>query len=105
MSATPTALRGTLVWCDDDPFLVGEAKAFRHESDGLVIVQDGKITAAGSYDKLKSELPTGTEVTDYRGHLIAPGFIDTHIHFVQTGHHRRAGQAIAGLAGSLHLSG
>ena len=38
----------------DDPFLVGAAKAFRHEPDGLVIVHDGKIVAAGVYDALKN---------------------------------------------------
>ncbi len=81
----PIALRGALVWCEDDPFLSSEEQAFRHEADGLVICRDGKIAAAGSYASLKGELPPDIAVADYRGHLIAPGFIDTHIHFVQTG--------------------
>jgi guanine deaminase len=82
---TPTALRGTLVWCADDPFLAGATKAFRHEPDGLVIVHDGKIVAAGGYDALKTFLPADAVVTEYRDCLITPGFVDTHIHFVQTG--------------------
>jgi guanine deaminase len=82
---TPTALRGTLVWCADDPFLAGAAKAFRHEPDGLVIIHDGKIVAAGGYDALKTFLPADAVVTEYRDCLITPGFVDTHIHFVQTG--------------------
>ena len=85
MSATPTALRGTLVWCEDDPFLVGATKAFRYETDGLVIVRDGKIAAVGSYASLKAEVPPDVTIADYSGHLIAPGFVDTHVHFVQTG--------------------
>ncbi len=85
MTAAPTALRGPLVWCEDDPFLTGEALAFRYESDGLVIVRDGKIAAAGPYGRLKNALPAGAVVADHRDHLIAPGFVDTHIHFVQTG--------------------
>jgi guanine deaminase len=85
MSTTPTALRGTLVWCEDDPFLVGGVKAFRYQRDGLVIVHDGKIVAAGGYDALKAYLPENAVVADHRDCLIAPGFVDTHIHFVQTG--------------------
>src|SRR5262245_30670792 len=79
---TSVALRGTLVWCQDDPFLVGEAKAFRQEPDGLVIVHDGKIVAAGRYEALKTYIPADTAVAEYRDCLIAPGFVDTHIHFV-----------------------
>ena len=30
-------------------------------------------------------LPAGTQVAHYEGCLIAPGFIDTHVHYVQTG--------------------
>src|SRR5690606_17031388 len=32
-----------------------------------------------------SSLPAGTEVTEYPDALITPGFIDTHIHYPQTG--------------------
>ncbi len=34
---------------------------------------------------LQAELPPNAELADYSGCLIAPGFIDTHIHYVQTG--------------------
>ena len=40
-----TALRGTLIYCRDDPFLGDPAKAFVHEPDGLVICRDGLIAA------------------------------------------------------------
>jgi guanine deaminase len=62
-----------------------EKKAFVHEPDGLVICRDGAIQAVGPFATLKFELPPEAEVADYSGCLITPGFIDTHIHYVQTG--------------------
>jgi guanine deaminase len=79
------AIRGTLVFCRDDPFLTDPRTAFVHEPDGLVICRNGMIKAVGSYGALRSELPPNANVADYSGCLIAPGFIDTHIHYVQTG--------------------
>jgi guanine deaminase len=80
-----TALRGALIFCRDDPFLGDPQKAFVHEPDGLVICRNGLIAKVGPYATLKAELPAGAAVDDYSGSLIAPGFIDTHIHYVQTG--------------------
>ena len=84
-AGTVIAVRGTLVSCRDDPFLVGPQAALLHEPDGLVICRDGVITAAGSYASLRATLPPGAEVADHSGCLLVPGFIDTHIHYVQTG--------------------
>jgi guanine deaminase len=83
--ASITALRGSLVFCRDDPFLTDPKKAFVHEPDGLLICRDGVIQALGPFATLKFELPPEAEVADYSGCLITPGFIDTHIHYVQTG--------------------
>lgn len=80
-----SALRGTLIFCRDDPFLADPNKAFVCEPDGLVICRDGVIEAVGAYAALKSQLPAHGDIADYSGCLIAPGFIDTHIHYVQTG--------------------
>jgi guanine deaminase len=79
------AVRGTLIYCRDDPFLTDPGKAFVHEPDGLVIFRDGLIRAVGPYAALKAQLPLDTDLADYSGCLIAPGFVDTHIHYVQTG--------------------
>ena len=79
------AIRGTLIFCRDDPFLTDPRTAFVHEPDGLVICRNGMIEAVGPYGALRSELPPNANVADYSGCLIAPGFIDTHIHYVQTG--------------------
>jgi guanine deaminase len=79
-----TALRGTIVTCRDDPFLTDPATAFAVETDGLVICRDGRVAAVGAARELISTLPQAS-ITDYSGCLIVPGFIDTHVHYVQTG--------------------
>jgi guanine deaminase len=79
------ALRGGLVYCRDDPFLTDPGTAFVHEADGLVICRDGLIVASGAFNQVQAQLPPDAIVDDYTGCLIAPGFIDTHIHYVQTG--------------------
>jgi len=80
-----TVLRGTIITCHDDPFLTDPAKALRVETDGLVICRNGIIEAVGAAVDLLSSVPVGTPVATYPGCLIAPGFIDTHVHYVQTG--------------------
>jgi guanine deaminase len=83
-NASLSAVRGTLIYCRDDPFLTEPRTAFVHEPDGVVICRDGLIEAIGPYDSLRPELPPNANVADYSGCLIAPGFIDTHVHYVQT---------------------
>ncbi|NWG26377.1 MAG: guanine deaminase [Pseudorhodoplanes sp.] len=80
-----TDIRGTLVSCRDDPFLTDPQRAFVHEPDGLVVCRGGTIEAVGPYASLKPSLPPHAVIADYSGCLIAPGFIDTHVHYVQTG--------------------
>jgi guanine deaminase len=79
-----TALRGTIVTCRDDPFLTDPAKAFAIETDGIVICHGGVVQTVGPASALLGTVPAD-RVTDYSGCLIAPGFIDTHVHYVQTG--------------------
>ncbi|MEU4088715.1 guanine deaminase [Streptomyces aureus] len=85
MSSAVTAVRGPLVSFVDDPFLSSREDAFVYESDGLLICEDGVITAAGDHGALRGRLPAGVEPVHYPDHVICPGFIDTHIHYVQTG--------------------
>jgi len=84
-SSTITALRGTLVTFTGDPFLVNPGSAFVHEPDGLIVCRDGIIEAVGPYDSVRSTLPKDVPITDYSGCIISAGFIDTHVHYVQTG--------------------
>jgi guanine deaminase len=77
------ALRGTLVDFTADPHLAGAA-AMRHVEDGLLVIRDGLIEAAGPARDLLQTLPGGTPVTDQRGKILMPGFVDAHIHYPQT---------------------
>lgn len=76
------AYRASLLHFRADPAFDDGAALF-HE-DGLLIVEDGRIQAAGDYAALAPTLPAGLEPVDYRGKLIVPGFIDTHLHYPQT---------------------
>ena len=76
------AYRGSLLHFLADPAFSDESHDW-HE-DGLLIVADGKVQAAGDYASLHATLPPGTEVHDYSGKLLMPGFIDTHVHYPQT---------------------
>lgn len=82
-SSLKIALRGPALTFVDDPFIVGDVAAMKYESDGLVLIDQGQITAFGSYADLQDQLK-GYVVTHYPDSLILPGFIDTHVHYPQT---------------------
>jgi guanine deaminase len=73
------------VWLRDDPFLTDPATAFVHEPDGVIVCRDGLIEAVGDARTVLATLSEPVEVTAYPGCVICPGFIDTHVHYVQTG--------------------
>jgi guanine deaminase len=81
-SAAVQAYRASVLHFSNDPAF--HQHAYEWHEDGLLIIQDGKVVAAGDYTQLKNSLPQTTDVHDYRGKLIVPGFIDTHIHYPQT---------------------
>ncbi|MHB1373596.1 MAG: guanine deaminase [Thauera sp.] len=76
------AVRGEVVHFLADP--AHDARALEHFADGLLIVRDGHVAECGPAGALLPKLPADAEVTDYRGKLILPGFIDTHVHYPQT---------------------
>jgi len=77
------AFRGEIVDFVGDPATLGNS-ALRHHPDGVLVVRDGRIAAAGPANATLRTLPRGAAVTDYRGKLIVPGFVDTHVHYAQT---------------------
>jgi guanine deaminase len=81
-SPTLHAYRAGILHFTADPAF--DDKSYAWHEDGLLIVEDGRVRAAGEYAQLRATLPEGTPVQDYRGKLIVPGFIDTHIHYPQT---------------------
>ncbi len=78
-----TAYRASILHFVDDPDISGDA-AHEYFDDGLLIVANGRVQQLGDALMLLPKLPPDAVVVDYRGRLILPGFIDTHMHFAQT---------------------
>jgi guanine deaminase len=76
------AIRGSVLHFLDDPVAGGTSYEFH--ADGLLIVEDGHISKIGSAPELLPQLDPQITLTDCTGKLILPGFIDAHVHFVQT---------------------
>ncbi len=76
------AVRGEILHFLADP--AHDARALEHFADGLLILRDGHVAKCGPASALLPRLPADAAVIDYRGKLILPGFIDTHVHYPQT---------------------
>ncbi|WP_458524640.1 guanine deaminase [Onishia taeanensis] len=82
---TVRVLRGPLLRFLDDP---GEDDrpaegSVEYLEDAALWLEDGRVRAVGAYEALAPFLPEGIEVVDYTGKLMMPGFIDSHVHYVQ----------------------
>jgi len=77
------AYLGSVFHMIDDPTVVGIKAAHQYYSDGMLLVADGHIVAAGNRADIEPTLDPGTEIIDHGNNLLVPGFIDTHIHFPQ----------------------
>lgn len=85
MSTPCTAYRAAILYSLADPSEVGLDASYAYFDDGLLVVENGRITAVGPATELLPTLAPDTEVVTHTDALITPGFIDTHIHFPQTG--------------------
>ena len=85
VDAPLTAIRGSILSFSDDPFLADPAQCFHYEPDGLILCRGGLIDAVGPYAELRSRLPAAKTIADYSGCILSAGFIDAHVHYVQTG--------------------
>jgi predicted amidohydrolase YtcJ len=45
-----------------------------------LLVEDGRVTTAGSVEEARRDAPTGADVMDLSGCLLLPGLIDAHLH-------------------------
>ena len=86
-----TVLRGRVLSFVSEPQGIDDAASYRYFADGMVVIADGKIASVGDFD---AGVVGDAEIIDHRPHLILPGFIDLHLHYVQS-------QMIASYAGSL----
>ena len=77
------AFRGSILHCLADPGEQSTPSAWEYFQDGLLVVDDGIVQAVGDAEPLLRSLPAAAAVTDYRGKLMVPGFIDCHVHFPQ----------------------
>lgn len=78
------AYRASLLWFA--PRSEGAARAF-HEQDGLLVVGPNAqghqvVQAIGAYSTVSKQYPQ-VPVQHFPGRLIAPGFVDLHIHYPQ----------------------
>lgn len=83
MASDVTAVRGHAISFRGDPFF--DDDAFVDVADALIVSEGGLITAFGPYDEVRGSVPDGVEIVHYPDALLCAGFIDTHIHYVQTG--------------------
>ncbi len=85
--AVPAGLqiyRGSILHFTGDPAYDEHAVCWIE--DGLLLVENGRIKAAGDYAALITGLPEAAalSIVDLRGKILMPGLIDTHVHYPQT---------------------
>lgn len=80
---TPKLLRGRTLSFKSRPQARDDHASYVYEEDGALLIENGRITEAGTYADVKFKSPIGVEVIDHRPHLLMAGFIDPHIHFPQ----------------------
>lgn len=66
-----------------DPFLSDPLQSFVYWNDGLLIYENGIIIEIGEYSLLIKKY-ADLEIEEYKNSLILPGFIDCHVHYVQS---------------------
>ncbi len=74
--------RAAIFHCLADPGESGDATATQYFEDGLLVTDDGVITALGDAADVLTAHPY-IEVDEFPNMLIVPGLIDCHVHFPQ----------------------
>ena len=82
------AFRGPLLHFLADPGAAAAPElapdAVAYFTDGLLMVENGLVSAAGAARDLLTRLDGSWELSAYPDKLILPGFVDCHIHYSQT---------------------
>jgi guanine deaminase len=77
------AVRGRLLTFLRAPGGAGDEASYRYLEDGIIVVEEGRISAVGRAADLSARC-SDAPIDHYPDALILPGLIDTHIHFPQT---------------------
>ncbi|SEQ73435.1 guanine deaminase [Solimonas aquatica] len=83
LAAEACAHRGALLRFHADPG-TREDHGYEYWPDGLLLVADGRVVAAGPAEALLRGEAAGVPLIEHRQALLLPGFIDPHIHYPQT---------------------
>ena len=76
------AFRGGVFHFLSDP-KDGVAGCYEFFEDGLLEVENGRISKLGDAKQLVGELDDSVRIHQYTGKIIFPGFVDTHVHYPQ----------------------
>ncbi len=77
-------IRGQILSFHDDPFLKEPHECYDYIDDGIIVIQNGNIIDSGEYQNTVCKYPDITDLDVYDDALIVPGFIDCHVHYVQS---------------------
>lgn len=80
-------VRGSILHFLDDPGADDRSETWAWWDDGGLLIKDGRVQACGDWRTIEGGLDAAqrerVQRFDYRGKLIMPGFVDTHMHFAQ----------------------
>jgi imidazolonepropionase len=68
--------------------------------NAALLIEDGRIKAAGPYDEIKSKIPPHAVIVDAQGGCVTPGLVDAHTHMVFAGN--RAAEFEQRIAGATY---
>lgn len=77
-------IRGEMLTFKADPFTCQPGECYDHYDDGLVVMRDGKIADSGDYASVSARWPALDDIDTWPHALIMPGFVDCHLHYVQS---------------------
>ncbi|EGA69017.1 guanine deaminase [Vibrio sinaloensis DSM 21326] len=85
MTTQRNAYRAAVLHSIADPKDVGLENSYQFFDDGMIVVEDGHIVDIGETEQVLARQTNDLNITEYEDKLITSGFIDTHIHYPQTG--------------------